>query len=88
MNYISIITKLKLNNFNNLKIIYNIIINQTYKFINQWIIIYDNNIININIIEEILNCKEHRDKYQDISNNLIFSFKELIILIKEFQCDG
>jgi hypothetical protein len=80
MNYISIITILKLNNFNNLKIIYNIIINQTYKFINQWIIIYDNKIININIIKEILNNIEYIDTY---NNSILDSIKYININFDE-----
>jgi hypothetical protein len=82
MNHISIITKLKLNNYNNLKILYEIIKDQTFiDHINEWFIIYDNNIINLNYIKNILiDCNLINIKYININlSNKISNYENLIL---------
>jgi hypothetical protein len=71
MNNISIITILK---NNNLKILFDIIKNQTYKNINQWIILYDNN---INIKELIIN-KNKNDIIEYVNININLNYEKIL----------
>ena len=81
MNNISIITILKLkDNFNNLKILYDIIKNQTfYNNINQWIILYDNNIINVKEIIFNFDNSVINIEYININYNKSNNYEELLI---------
>lgn len=88
MNNISILTILKNNNYNNLKIIFNIIKNQTYKNINQWIIIYDNNIINLNNIKELFINNDLINIIEYVNINLIKDSNYEKILLNNIKIEN
>ena len=79
MNNISIITLLKLNNFNNFKTLYNIIKNQTYKNINHWIIIYNNDIKIDEIKKILINEDKYLLEYINIDNTKIVNYEKLLL---------